>query len=353
MRKVSKLILVGVFLCMFILLVAAVVLVFGKIDHTVEADGMVVPAIQIGVSPELSGIIEAFYFKSGDRVQAGDTILLLASDELRYEAERAGLAVAEATVLLMELEEEYSNLTTSESFEGSAVLGDINAARKRMELAEASLERAEKLWKDNLLSTEERDAAQLNYDLALSNYRVLEARKNMLAKQYVRRIEERRSALDLVRKACELAQQRLRKTTVVSPVSGTILTPDTDRLVGTLASEGKPVVQIGDMSVMQFVANISETDIPDVAVGLSSRIFINAYPHREYKVFTGRVVEIAAAPQVTSAGVVFETRLDIDDPWVEHSTSRIDLKPGLSGRAEIIIEPDVRIIDLVLNGIAR
>ncbi len=353
MRKVSRFILPALLICILILLTAVFALVFGRMDNKVEAQGMVVPARQFGLSPEISGIIKELRVREGEQVEAGDTILILASEDLEYQLERARLALAEANVHLTQVEEEYMNLTVSESFEGSAVLGDINAARKTMELSKVNFARMEKLWKSNLLSEEEKDVARYSYEVALSNYQVLEARKRMLEKQYLRQIEQRRSAVALAERALELAQRRLEKSVVKSPASGTVLTSDTDKLIGTLAAEGQPVVQIGDLSRMEFVASLRESDISDVQIGQDSRIYLNAFPHREYKVFRGKVVEIASAPKITVAGVVFETRMSIDEPWVESSNSRIDLRPGLSGRAEIIFEFDVRIIEIILDGIAK
>jgi multidrug resistance efflux pump len=352
-RKVSRFIALGLLLCILILLVGALALAFGRMDETVEARGAVVPAKRIGVSSEIGGIIREVAVREGDRVRVADTIFVLASDDLEYQVERAELTLAETKGRLIELNEEYANLTTSESFEGSAVLGDINAARKRMELTRINFERAEKLHEDDLLSEEERDAAKLSYDLALSNYRVLEARKSMLAEQYVRRIQEAESAVDLAEQAHELAARRLRRAVVTAPVSGTILTPNTDWLMGTMASPGQAIIYIGDLTEMVFVADVSEKDISKVRKGLDCRIFINAFPHRQYKVFEGNVMEIASVPKATSAGAWFETRIGIDEPWVEESDSRMDLRPGLSGRAEIVVEPDVRIIKIILEGIAK
>ena len=133
----------------------------------------------------------------------------------------------------------------------------------------------------------------------------------------------------------------------------TVLTPKIRELIGTKALEGQPVLMIGDLSQLKFTVMVNEADIPKVEPGQDAKIYINAFPHRQYKVFKGKTREISSAPQVTKLGVAFEAKIQIYEPWVEVSDSRLYLKPGLSGKAKIVIKPNVRLIKRIFKGIAK
>jgi multidrug resistance efflux pump len=353
MRRVSRFILYGILLCVLILAIVLFVLVFGRMDETVEAFGKVFPFDHANVAPEVSGIIKQVKVREGDQVKDGDTLLLLVSDDLKFQVERSRQALADARSRLFEAEEDYRNLTTSESFEISAVLADLVAAKRRMEIEKTNYERQEELFKRGLISEEEKERAKLGYDVTESNYRVLEQRKILLVSRYQHLIEERQRNVELAQQAYDLAQQRLEKTVILAPISGAVLTPNIDELIGTKAIEGQPIIQIGNLSQMKFIVNINETDIPKVDIGQEAKIYINAFPHRRYKVFEGKITEVSLAPQVTKSGVIFETKIEIDEPWVEVSEFRLYLKPGLSGKAKIVIKPNVRLIEKIFKGIAK
>ncbi len=353
MRRTSRFILYGIVICIFLLVIAVFVLIFGRMDETVEAFGTVFPANQVNVAAEISGIVREVEVQEGDEVKVGDTLALLVSDDLKLQVEQSRQSLADARARLVEVKEEYKNLTESESFEISAVLADISAARRRMELAKTNFERAESLFVKNLISRDSLERAELTYDLAESYCLVLDARKRVLENRYQRQIKLRGRSVQVAQQAYDLAQQRLKRTAILAPISGTILTPKTDELTGTKAVEGRPLLQIGDLSQIKFVASINEADIPRVDVGQEARIYINAFPHRQYKAFEGRVAEVSSAPQVTKSGVAFEAEIHLDEPWVDVSESRLYLKPGLSGKAKIVIKPNVRLIEKIFKGVAK
>ncbi|UCD93677.1 MAG: efflux RND transporter periplasmic adaptor subunit [Candidatus Zixiibacteriota bacterium] len=322
-------------------------------DETAEAQGTVCPAGYVNIAPEIGGIVKAIYVSEGDDVKAGDTVLLLASGDLEFDVERTRQTLIEARARLLEIEEEYHNLKTSESYETGILLADLVGAKRSMEIAEADYERATKLFEKELISEQAKERAELEFELRKSNYRVLRERQAMLEDRYLRRIEERKRSVELARQAYELAEQKLARAVVISPIAGTVLTAHAEDLLGTKAVEGAVLVQIGDCSNVEFVAMVGENDIPKVRVGQEAKIFINAYPHRQYKVFTGRVKDVSSVPDPTKSGVAFECRIGIDEPWVKLSTTRQYLKPGLSGKAKIVIEPNVRLSRKILEGISK
>ncbi|HET9481629.1 MAG TPA: efflux RND transporter periplasmic adaptor subunit, partial [Candidatus Polarisedimenticolia bacterium] len=101
-------------------------------------------------------------------------------------------------------------------------------------------------------------------------------------------------------------------------------------VIGTMNNPGTVLMTISDLSVMEAVMEVDETDVPQVAVGQKATLLIDAYRDRT---FTGLVTEVGSSPidQATgsTAGIDFEVKIRIEDPPE-------DLKPGLSVTADIV-----------------
>ena len=188
--------------------------------------------------------------------------------------------------------------------------------------------------------------------MSKSDHRVLKARKVLLEDRYRCNIEERQRRLELAQHNLDLAQERVRKAVVVAPHAGIVLTSRTEELVGTKAVEGEVILRIGDLTRLVFRSAVSESDISKVVPGHEARVYLTAFPHRRYKVFGGEVVSVSSAATQTAGGSVFEVDVALDEPWVEVAGSRQSLKPGLTGRVKIVIEPDVRLITRLLESIS-
>jgi len=349
MKRLSTFIIAGIIICVLILLVGVLVVVFGKMDRTVEARGSVQPAVSVDIAPRLTGIVEEVRVRHGQSVQEGDTLLILASGEIEYEVEHARQQLDASQARLKELQDEYHNLTASGSYETSASIADLTAAQEQLEIAKARYERSRQLWDQNMISLDDMEQIELNYKVRESNYRILKERHAMLKRQYQIGIGEAERSIELARQAVTLAEQRLDNTVLLSRASGVVLTMNVEQLEGSRVIEGEEIIRVGDFSSMNFLAGVSENDIHKISVGHEAKIFINAFPHREYKVFSGEVTEISTAPSNGTPVVTYASTISIDEPWVDVDGTRTDLKPGLSGRVEIVVEKNVRLIDLILD----
>lgn len=354
MKRIKRLFSIALLVAVLVLMCFAAVLFFGKMDKTVEGFGMVSPGRQIDVAPRINGIIERICVSEGERVSRNDTLFTIYSEELEMEVKRSRNILADALAVLTISEDEYRNLETSRSYELGVILADLNEAEKRMNFNKKSLERTRKLYEKGLVNAEEFERERLGYESSKSYYDVLEARSGIIKKQLERRIEERRRNLELAKSAFELAQGRLEKTVVCAPANGIVLTAEPERLVGTMAGRGEPAMQIGCFDEFVFTVNIDEAYITDIRRGQETKIFLNGYPHREYKVFKGTMNRIASTPTISHGRSAFEVKVMMEDPWIEDEDGgRIPLKYGLMGKAEIIIEPSVRLYEILLDSFSR
>jgi HlyD family secretion protein len=103
---------------------------------------------------------------------------------------------------------------------------------------------------------------------------------------------------------------------------------------------GSLLLTVSDLSVMEAVVRVDETDVPDIQLGDSAEITIDAFPRRK---FVGRVSEISHSsvrpPESLSGGtgagqgqaVDFEVVIRLDQPPTE-------LRPDLSATADIVTD---------------
>jgi HlyD family secretion protein len=154
-------------------------------------------------------------------------------------------------------------------------------------------------------------------------------------------LEASQFGVEQARAAVREAQDNLAKTTIRSPMSGKVTRLNIEEgetaVIGTMNNPGSLLLTISDLSVIEAVMEVDETDVPEIVLGDSASIELDAFPDG---VFTGRVTEIgnsAIRPPSESAGsgqaqtIDFEVVLTLDDPPTE-------LRPDLSATADIVTD---------------
>ncbi len=135
------------------------------------------------------------------------------------------------------------------------------------------------------------------------------------------------------------AQDQLSKTIIKAPISGKVTRLNVEEgetvVIGTMNNPGSLILTISDLSIVEAVMAVDETDVPEIALGDSALVELDAFPNRH---FTGRVTEIgnsAIVPPSQTAGsgqtaaIDFEVVITLDDPGMV-------LRPDLSATADII-----------------
>ena len=147
--------------------------------------------------------------------------------------------------------------------------------------------------------------------------------------------------VDQARATLAEAEDRLSKTTIRAPISGRVTRLNIElgetAIVGTMNNPGSLLLTVSDLSVIEAVMQVDETDVPEISIGDSAAIELDAFPDTD---FAGTVTEIgnsAIRPPSSTAGtgqtptIDFEVVITLDDPPVE-------LRPDLSTTAEIVTE---------------
>jgi HlyD family secretion protein len=155
----------------------------------------------------------------------------------------------------------------------------------------------------------------------------------------------------MARASVREARDNLAKTVIEAPMSGRVTRLNVERgetaVVGTMNNPGSLLLTIADLSVMEAVIEVDETDVPEIAIGDSTVVTIDAFRGQE---FTGRVTKIGNSSirprnQLQSSSeqaIDFEVRITLENPAV-------DLRTDLSATADVVtaVRPDVLAIPII------
>ncbi len=142
-------------------------------------------------------------------------------------------------------------------------------------------------------------------------------------------VDQAEISIEQSRFSLQQAQDALDKSQLTAPWSGTVLTVDVS--VGAMVNAGTPIVSLLDTNNLQFhTNNLSERDLAQISPGQPVEISLKSYPNDP---IIGTVAGVA--PQASGTvgdAAVFTVKIDLD-------ASDLELRPGMTGRAEITNEP--------------
>src|SRR3954470_4056908 len=260
------------------------------IVQTVSATGKIQPETEVKISPEVAGEIIDLPVDDGKPVKKGDLLVRIKPDTYKalLEQQEAAISAAKATNLQM---------------------------RATMLKTEQDIKRAEDMFAKKAISVQEFNTAQAARDVARNA------------------VESSLHDIERAQAASSQARDQLSKTTVYSPIDGTVTILNSklgERIVATGQFAGTEVMRVADLGHMEARIDVNENDVVNVKVGDKAKIKIDAYGDRR---FQGTVYQIANTGKTTGTGTQeevtnFEVKIRIDD----HD---VTLKPALSCTADI------------------
>ena len=220
----------------------------------VTANGKIQAENRVELSALVMGQIVNLAVREGDRVKKGDFLLQI--DQNRAVADEAG---------------------SNAALRGS--LNDRDTARATLEQAERDFERTRRNFEAHIVSEAEFQKARSAVETARPT---LESAQN--------RVAQTRAGLSATR-------DTLSKTTVRAPIAGLVTTLRVKAgevtVIGTMNNPGTQLMTISDMSAVQAVLMVDETDTPSIQVGQKALLTIDAYPGQS---FGGLVTEVGNSP---------------------------------------------------------
>ena len=271
-----------------------------KVDliSKVTANGKIQARNKVDLSALVMGQIVNLAVKEGDKVKKGQ--LLLQIDKAQLAAQAAG---REASL--------------------AAMRNDLAAARSTAEQARRDFERARQNFNAKILSEAEYQKARSANDTAQSTLAATEERM-------------RETGANLA-----ASRDSLSKTTVIAPLAGVVTALPVKEgevtVIGTMNNAGTQLMTISDMSEVEAVMMVDETSVPQVKVGQTATLTIDAYPGQK---FQGVVTEVGSSPIAKndpdllsltqgSEAINFKVKIRAQNPPET-------IRPGFSVTAEIV-----------------
>jgi HlyD family secretion protein len=254
------------------------------LTSSVSASGWIRPHRKVDVQADIMGRITSLAIKEGQQVSKGQVLLRI--DPTQYEA-----AVARARAAVSE----------AQAREAQTKANVIQAERTYQRYKEMASN-------PNLVSKQQ---------LEESETQVLVQKELLQAATYgvVQAKESLNEAID-----------RLDKTVIRSPMTGVVTRLNVDEgetaIVGTMNNAGSLLLTVADLAVMEAVVRVDETDIPDIQMGDSATIEIDAFQRQKFR---GKVTEIShssvrppesqqAAGSGQGQAVDYEVVITLDNP---------------------------------------
>ena len=269
---------------------------YHDIRSSILASGHLLYEEQVLLSPEVIGKVSTIFVKEGQQVAKGDLLLHLDDQSYRAEVAQQEAAVRQQRIAI---EQQQLSLQNQE-----------NQYKRKIELHRV------KMIADSAI-----DDARYAVDLAK-----IELRNS-------------RSRLEQVEAILKQSNERLAKTNIRAPISGTITALDIKVGETAVASQvsiaGSSLMTIANTSTMITEVNVDEADIAKVVVGQEVAIHTAAYPDVALK---GEVLTIPLSPKQNGLGQGqgnasqarnYNIKVKLAD------TKTLSLRPGMTCRAEI------------------
>ena len=270
------------------------------LESMVRASGWIQPRVAVDVQSDIMGRVTALHVDEGEAVERGQVLLRI--DPTEYEA-----AVAQARASV------------------SQAMANEARARASMLQAQQELRRTEAmLARDStLISPRQYEEARTQAEVQTALYEAAE------------------HGVEVARAALREAEDRLAKSVIRAPMNGVVTRLNIEEgetaIIGTMNNPGSLLLTVSDLSVMEAVVRVDETDVPGIELGDSAVLTIDAFRRQEY---SGRVTEISHSSVLDpttrnisqqSQAVDFEVVITLDTPPP-------GIRPDLSATAEIITE---------------
>ena len=323
----KKLLILGVIL----LIGGASALIISRLDRKHE-EGIFsvsgnVEVIEVDVGFKNPGRIVDLFVEEGAKIKNNDKLAVLDSAELESQVVQARAFLKETTIRLDELK-------------AGSRIQEIGLAKANLQHAEAELdkagkdyERAESLYKKELIAAQDMDAAKKAYDVAVSQRQ--QAAEGLSLVREGPRKEEITAAESRVRQAeaaLKTLSERLKDTVVYSPVDGVVLRKNVEN--GETVATGVPVYTIGEIGRPWIKVYIKEDKLGLVRLGQKAEVSVDSFPGKKYQ---GHISYISSEAEFTPKNVqTLEERVKpVFGVKVSVTNINDELKPGMPADVKI------------------
>jgi HlyD family secretion protein len=300
--------------------------------ETVVANGKIQPALDVKISPYISGEVVELFVREGNYVYKGDI-----------------LAKIDPTLYISNFEQVEASVNTAKA--------NMANTRARLVQAEAQFEKSKvdytrnkQLWEQKVISDAEWDAIRATYEVNAAE--VEAARESLKATQY--QVKNAEATL-------KESRENLNRTNIYAPNDGTVSRLSVEvgeRVTGASQfSAGTEIMRIANLNAMEVLVEVSENDIPRVKLNDTCLIEVDAYLNRKFKGFVTEIATSANTDGVSTDQVTnFEVKVmmlkdSYEDLINEGNKISSPFRPGMSATVDIQTETVVDAITVPIQAV--
>jgi HlyD family secretion protein len=259
----------------------------GSISSQVTASGTLSPLVTVQVGSQVSGRILELKADFNSHVEKGQIVARI--DPQLFQTE-----VAKARA-------------------------NHNSARAQVTRAEAELAQANRNHDRTSSLAEQQLVARADVDSSLAASQTAQAS-----------VAASRAMLSQAKAAVEQAETNLALTTIISPISGIVISRNVDVGQTVAASLQAPTLFTiaEDLAKMEVHTSVAESDVGRLSTGMQVEFTVDAHPSERFK---GAVKEVRYAPQTVQNVVTYDAVVSVDN-------SDLKLRPGMTADVTFMIE---------------
>ena len=292
-----------------------------------SATGYIVAHHKIQVASKVVGKVAWIGVEKGNRVTQGQIIARLEDDEYRAQLQQAKGRLSSLEARLLELQ----NGSRPEEIE--VALANLNRERADLANAQTTLDRTERLLKDQVISQQAFDDAKSRYDTQAARVASLEKTFQLVRiGPRQEQMAQARGEIEQAKGAMALAETQLNNTIIRAPIRGTILERIVERgefvttgFVGDRGAKGY-VVSMADLDDLQVELDINQNDFAKLASRQRGTIRTDAYRDRSYQ---GFIEEIA--PEANRQKATVQVKVKVTNPDG-------DLRPDMNASVDFLAD---------------
>ena len=256
-------------------------------EYLIAGAGRVEPSSEnIKLGSEINGKLRRIYVEEGDGVRRGQVLAELENRDYRAQVESADAEVIEKQAELRKV------VNGARQQERREALSSVAEAQAVMSDAKADMERRRELFAAGVISREEEDRYQKEYEVAKARYDEMSQHHALVdadAREEDRAIAQ--ASLQLAQAKLANARALLEKTYIRSPIDATVLRKHhrEGESVSNSTSAPDPIFTIGDKSALRVRVDVDEADVSKLSLGQRAYVTADAYGDQR---FPGRVVRI-------------------------------------------------------------
>lgn len=307
------------------IILALLCLPFIKVDISVQARGLFQADIEKQIlSAPVHGRVIYSGIQTGDKVEPGDTIIIMDTEVLNAQLHALEILAIENDRSIHDLEflanEEFafidipshSILTRRYNAEKDSYKRQLKIQNQKYRNVKAEFSRDSILFQQNVISAADYEYSMNRYNLEKQNTDQL---RLFQLSQWQNDLTDRYAESRRLKAEIDIKLEEIGYRTVVSPVRGTIIHSE-DVQQGSFIAAGQKIAEISPESQVVAVFYVEPSDIGFINTGQTVRMQVDAYNYHQWGMLEGKITEISDDLIYDNVSAHFRIKCTPDKPFL-------------------------------------